>query len=143
MLHIAHAVHHNHHWVKLRTMDTDVVVFAVMVAQTFQSDDELWVAFGTGKNYLCIPAHEIAASLGPEKARALPMFHTFTACDTMSAFVGHGKKSVWATWNSFLELTSCLLTLSSTPKEIREEMMQVLEQFVILLYHCMTSHVNA
>jgi len=63
-----------------------------MVAQTMPDEDELWVAFGTGKAFRYLPAHEISASLGPEKARALLMFHALTGCDTVSAFVGHGKK---------------------------------------------------
>ncbi|KAK3893643.1 hypothetical protein Pcinc_002556 [Petrolisthes cinctipes] len=45
--------------------DTYVFVLAVMVAQALPCMDELWIAFGTGKNYRYIPAHEIAASLGP------------------------------------------------------------------------------
>ncbi|KAK3867201.1 hypothetical protein Pcinc_027318 [Petrolisthes cinctipes] len=66
-----------------------------MVAQVLPCMDELWIAFGTGKNYRYIPAHEIAASLGPQKARALPVFYAMTGFDTVSAFMGHGKKSAW------------------------------------------------
>ncbi|KAK3867204.1 hypothetical protein Pcinc_027321 [Petrolisthes cinctipes] len=53
-----------------------------MVAQVLPCMDELWIAFGTGKNYRYIPAHEIAASLGPQKARALPVFYAMTGFDT-------------------------------------------------------------
>ena len=97
MLHVAHAAQHGHHQIQVRTVDSDVVVLAVMVVQKLPAGDELWVAFGTGKNYRYIAAHEIASSLGPEKACALPMFHAITGCDTVSASVGHGKKSAWAT----------------------------------------------
>ncbi|KAK3857508.1 hypothetical protein Pcinc_036237, partial [Petrolisthes cinctipes] len=72
---------------------TDVVVLAVMVAQALPCMDELWMDFGTGKNYCYIPAHEIAASLSPQKARALPVFHAMTRCDMVLAFMGYGKKS--------------------------------------------------
>ena len=34
----------------IQTVDTDVVVLAVAVAQTLQPEDELWLAFGTGKH---------------------------------------------------------------------------------------------
>ncbi|KAK3852019.1 hypothetical protein Pcinc_041376 [Petrolisthes cinctipes] len=94
MLHVAHAAVHDHRQIQVQTVDTDVVVLAVMVAQALPCIDELvWIAFGTGKNYRYIPAHEIAASLGPQKARALPVFHAMTGCDMVSAFMGHGKKS--------------------------------------------------
>ena len=49
-------------------------------------------------------------------------------------FVGHGKKTVWATWNSFPELTDALLELAHAPTEIPEQSMLVIERFVILTY---------
>ena len=52
----------------------------------------------------------------------------------MSAFVGHGKKTAWATWNSFPELTDALLELAHAPTEIPEQSMLVIERFVILIY---------
>ena len=55
---------------------------------------QLWIAFGTGKHLRYIPAHEIATSLGAEKAQALPMFHAFTGCDTVSLDMSHDRK-VW------------------------------------------------
>ncbi|KAG0719155.1 hypothetical protein GWK47_051077 [Chionoecetes opilio] len=106
-----------------------------MVVQKLPAGDELWVAFGTGKNYRYIAAHEIASSLGPEKTCALfPKFHAITGCDTVSAFVGHGKKSAWATWNTLPELTDALLSLANAPTSIQEDTMHVIERFVILLY---------
>ena len=46
------------------------------------------------------------------------MFHALTGCDTMSAIVGHGKKTAWAVWNFFPELTSGLLALAHGPTKI-------------------------
>ena len=134
MLQVAHAAQHGHHHMQVRTVDTDVVVLAVMVVQKLTAGDELWVAFVTGKNYRYIAAHEIASSLGPEKTCAPPMFHVITGCDTVSAFVGHGKKSAWATWNSLPELTDALLSLANAPTSLQEDTMHVIDRFVILLY---------
>ena len=53
------------------SVDTDVVVLAVATAAKFDLE-ELWIAFGTGKNFRHIPAHEIARSFGPIKSTALP-----------------------------------------------------------------------
>ena len=50
------------------TVDTDVVVLAVTSAQHFDIS-ELWVAFGAGKSFRFLAAHEIARALGPDWCR--------------------------------------------------------------------------
>ena len=135
LLHVAHAARNDHHKIMIQTVDTDVVVLAVAVSQTLQPDDDLWLAFGTGKSFRYLAAHEIAAGLGPERACVLPVFHVLTGCDTVSSFVGHGKKTAWAVWAVFPELTHALLKLSSAPTEIPQEVMATIERFIILLYY--------
>ena len=49
MLHAAHATQHGHHQILVRTVDTDVVVLPVMVAETLPAKHEVWVIFGAGK----------------------------------------------------------------------------------------------
>ena len=41
MLHVAHATQHGHHQILVRTVDTDVVVLAVMVAETLPAKHEV------------------------------------------------------------------------------------------------------
>ena len=60
-----------------------MVVLAVTLAQRFYLA-EVWIAFGTGKCFRFIAAHEIAKALGPDRCIALPMFHAFTGCDMVS-----------------------------------------------------------
>ena len=67
--------------------------------------------------------------LGPERAKALPLFHAFTGCDTVSAFNTKGKKSAWETWKVFDEVTTAFLALYSGVPSLRE-----LERIVFLLY---------
>ena len=111
MLHVADAAK-NYTSVTIRSVDSDVVVLAVYAfAQLRTSLNELWVAFGTGKNYHMISVHGIYAALGVEKCLALPMFHAFTGCDTVSSFSGKGKKTAWETWNVFPEVTNTFLSL--------------------------------
>ena len=75
----------------------------------------VWVAFITGKYLRYIPAHDIATTLGGEKARALPMFHDFTGCNTVSSFAGRGKKTAFDIWKSLNEVNAVLSTLSTNP----------------------------
>ena len=77
----------------------------------------------------------MAAGLEPEKARALPMFHALTGCNTMSSFAGHGKKTAWAIWIVLPELTDALLEVSSALSTTPEDVLHCTERFVILLYN--------
>ena len=104
------------------------------MAQGLLPEDELWLAFGTGKCFRYLEAHEIAAGLGPVKTQALPMCHALTGCDTASSFAGHGKKTAWTIWTVLPELTHSLLKLSSAPSGIPDDVMHTIERFVILLY---------
>ena len=92
-LHVAPAAKQGLTRAMVRTVDTDVIVLAVASMQKMQNLSELWMAFGTGKNFRFIPCHTIASSLGEESCKALPFFHAFTGCDTVSAFSGVGKKT--------------------------------------------------
>uniref|UniRef100_UPI00358E27B6 uncharacterized protein n=1 Tax=Myxine glutinosa TaxID=7769 RepID=UPI00358E27B6 len=77
MLHAAAAMKSGHRRVLIRTVDTDVVVLAVWMAQELNEVvDELWLALGTGKNFRYIAAHELSATLGQSQGTAnLPCNH--------------------------------------------------------------------
>ena len=109
----------------------------VLAIATFQQTgvEELWISFGTGKNFKYIPAHGIAQALGPVKAQSLPVFHALMGCDQTSSFGGKGKKSAWEKWKVFDEVTPALSALSHVPtEETIQEVMPMLEHFVVLLY---------
>ena len=92
------------------------------------------MAFITGKYLRYIPAHDIATPLGGEKARALPMFHAFTGCNTVSSFAGGGKKTAFDIWKSINEVTAVLSTLSTNSWSFNDDFMCILETYVVLLY---------
>jgi hypothetical protein len=52
-----HAAQHDYHQTLVCTVDTDVVVLAVMVAATLPAGMEVWLAFGAGKNIRHVAAH--------------------------------------------------------------------------------------
>ena len=62
------------------------------------------------------------------------MFHSLTGCDTVSSFVGRGKKTAWSVWNAMPQLTDAILTVSSAPSEMEEDVLRTIERFIILLY---------
>ena len=54
MLHAATAMIRVHHRILIRTVDTDMVVLAIWVAQELHDEvliDEFWLALGKGKNF--------------------------------------------------------------------------------------------
>ena len=131
-LHVLDAVK-QHRRIMIRTIDTDVFVLAVSQMQRIPQK-EIWLAFGMGKLFRYYPIHEIARSLGPKKSLALPVFHAFTGCDTVSFFAGKGKKSAWETWSVFPEVTSAFLEITNAPSELSKECTRNIETFVVLLY---------
>ena len=134
LLHAADAVSKGFKKISLNTVDTDVVVLAVTSVPKLELR-ELWVAFGTGKCFRYIPAHAIATFLGPEKSRALPMFHAFTGCDTVSSFVHRGKKTAWNIWKAYDEATTAFMALSGEPEDVPHAMFAILKHFTILTFN--------
>lgn len=117
ILHLEDAVKEGKTKVSIRTVDTDVVVLAVSSAKRL-SNTEVWIAFGTGKSFRFIAAHEIARALGPDRCKALPVFHAFTGCDTVSFFGGRGKRTAWDTWKAYDDVTPAFCFLAATPESV-------------------------
>jgi len=88
LLHASHAAQNGHQKILTRTVDRDVVGLSVYVAQSLSSECEFWIALGTGKHYRYLAAHSMAVALGPEKAKALPMFHALLAVILFPALSG-------------------------------------------------------
>jgi len=95
LLHVAHCAKRGIMKVAIRTVDADVVI--ISVGHFFDLHiEELWISFGVGNQFNHIPVHAIANSLQAEKSKAMMMFHAISGCDTISSFLGKGKKSAWS-----------------------------------------------
>ena len=73
-MHLLHALEHG-----LRTIKVDSDVIAIPVGAFFdlisaQPSADIWVAFGTGKNFRFYSINTICSSIGEPRARALPVF---------------------------------------------------------------------
>ena len=132
--------------VGIRTVDTDVVVLALahFGGLHYLGLRELWMLFGSGKSYRNIPVHRIFGVLGIENCLALPGFHAFSGCDTISAFVGNGKRTAWQTWKAFPAVTTAFTVISSALPSLPEDVFKTLEQFTCILYssHTHNTEVN-
>ncbi len=119
----------------VRTVDTDVVVIIIGKFHSLlikHPAADIWIAFGTGKNFSYMHINAICQALAKEKFMSLPIFHCFTGCDTTSV-----KKSAWETWNAYLEVTEIFMYMSTHPhmsltKESQH--FQNLERFTVVLY---------
>ena len=132
LLHAAHAAANGHARIMIKTVDTDVVVLAIACFEQLGAS-ELWIAFGAAKNLRYIAVHELVEILDTDRSKALPFFHAFTGCDTVSSFAGHGKKTAWEAWNSFPDVTDTFLQLSSGPTDV-DFAMSLLQKFVVRMY---------
>ena len=63
-------------------------------------------------------------------------FHSFTGCDTTPSFLGIGKKTAWAAWQAYADLTETLLTLSDDPTLLTLDSIHMarLECWTVVMY---------
>ena len=87
---------HKDAWrVVIQSPDTDVLLLCVTHNDEIKCD-ELWFRTGVKDRLRYIPAHKIAAGVGPLMCRVLPpAFHMLTGCDSKSALSRVGKKKTW------------------------------------------------
>ena len=107
---------------------------------------ELWIGFGSGKSYKELSIHEMYTQLGAAKSNVLPLFPAISGNDTTSQMFGIGKKTAWAAWEMYLEVTTTLKKLMKKPNlfTIDSEHMAHLERWIVLMFSkgCGAAHVN-
>ena len=140
LIHLQDALQNNCTNCVVRTVDTDVV--AILIGKfhhltTLCQNANIWIAFGTGKSFTYYHINEIYEDLGTEKSLALPIFHSFTGCDTTSAFFGRGKKTAWEAWKSYQDVTRAFTFMALHPYteiDVDAEHFQLLERLTIVMY---------
>lgn len=112
LVHVSDALKTGAKTISVRTVDTDVAVILIGhyhdLCDAYGSFD-LWIAFGMGKSYRWLHISRICNTLGEQRCRSLPVFHSFTGCDTTSSFLGKGKKTAWEAWKSLPDVTNAFL----------------------------------
>ena len=92
------------------TVDSDVAVIAASVFIELILL-ELWIESGKLQTVNTYQFMKIVKSLGPERARFLTLFHSFTGCDEVLFFSSFGKRTAWKTWQNYSRLTESLAKL--------------------------------
>ena len=80
--------------------------------------DELWISFGVGAHFQQIAIHEIVKNVNE---KAFMFIHAISGYDTVSSYLGRGKKSAWLAWSSFPSATDAFLDLSLKPVDVSSE----------------------
>lgn len=90
-----------------------------------------------GQNFQEIHINSIFKTLGKRTSLAFPGFHSFSGCDTTSQFQGKGKKSEWAAWKSFPEVTDAFIAMTANPFQLLSQesnIFALLERYTCVLY---------
>lgn len=98
---------------------------------------DLWVGFGTGRNFSFISINVIYAGLGDARSTSLPVFHALTGCDTTSTFYGKSKKSAWHAWELYPGIPSTFEFLANNPFQqltVDSEHLKQIERFNVILF---------
>ena len=89
-LHACHASSCGHTSIPIRSSDTDVEVLACYYQASITAS--ITLISGTRCRSRLIRVPSICEKLSPDICRVLPGLHSLTGCDTISTFVGKGKK---------------------------------------------------
>lgn len=89
LLHAAHAADRGYNAVVINSEDTDV--FILLLGFSSSINAKLYMRCGTKTRNRLVDISKVVQSIGREVCEALIGLHSFTGCDTISAFAGKGK----------------------------------------------------
>ena len=141
ILHARHAALSGYSNIVIHSPDTNVGVLAC--CGTRQIQVRLYFHTGTNTRRRYISINALAVKHGPAVCRALPGLHAFTGCDSTSAFVGCGKKAGLALISaSSSGAARQAMALLGTSFNVRNDLMDMCEQFVCQLYGSKLMSIN-
>ena len=119
---------------------TDVLVLLISVFPLIQKikSCNIICKFGVGDSQRYYNASLLSKELGDDVSKALPFFHAFTGCDTVSSFYNHSKLQFFDAWMLYSEkksLTATFQELCNEPTHIKENQICALERFFMCVYY--------
>ena len=131
LLHARHVACEGYHAVVICSEDTDVFIMSLPFHDKI--GDSLFQKYGTKTRRTVVDISKLAATVGMGMCRALNGMHTFTGCDTVSAFAGRGKAKALKLLISHVDNQDTFLKLGQE-WELSQELVDKLEAFTCLLY---------
>ena len=136
---ILHCLHVAHKFpttfvIAVRPPDTDVLVLLSKYSQNI--DHTILFDTGMSSKRRLLKVSDIVSAKGPELCYMLPAFHSFTGCDTTSAFVRRGKVAPLKVLEKRGQFLSTFQRLGQN-LEISDATFDELEQFICCMYLCM------
>ena len=123
----------------VRTVNTDVIVILIgKFYHLLTLNPNEWHLVKERILLIGIIINSVCSSLGEQKSLALPLFHSFTGCDTTSAFFGRGKKLAWEAWKCYSEVTAAFLDMAVNPYSSLDQSspnFKSLERFTVIQHH--------
>lgn len=104
-LHAQHAAH-EHQTVVIKSPDTDVAVIALSLQPDLPC--RLYFFTGVGNKTRIIDLAKVSSALGTTVCLALIGIHTFSGCDSTSAFYGKGKRKAFSVACEKEEIPKCI-----------------------------------
>ena len=124
----------------IRTVDSDIIYIMIGHFDRFvalEPEVALAVGYGTDKHFCVIDINKMAMSITKEMRTALPVFHSFTGCDTASFFYKKGKTTFWKKLKAFPAVLQAFHEIAVNPFLMIDEdheVFKLLERFVIIVY---------
>jgi hypothetical protein len=132
LLHAKHAAQEGFEWIILSCQDTDISVIALHFAQQI-SPSKVVMKRGNRNRVVLQDLTVLSTILGSGICAALPGFHSFTGCDTVSAFAGRGKKVVLKLIQKHSRYANAF-SLLGEDWNVPSAVSDILEEFVCRLY---------
>lgn len=129
-LYAAHTTSDNTNIV-IRSPDTDV--FIILLAYSIDIPQPLFFDTGVGNKRRLLDIKSLLDVLGHDIAKALPGFHSFTGCDTTSAFVRRGKLKPFQILEKNPEFLHLFQSFGTTAT-VDEDCFNGLQKFVCHMY---------
>ena len=122
------------------TSDTDVFLLLIAYFPLVKEIGEphIYCKYGVGENAKYYSINTIAENLGFGVCEALPFFHAFSGCDTVSSFFKHSKSVMWNCWMEYpkhKDLTRIFKQLSKQPQEVLPLHVDAIEAFTKYVYY--------
>ena len=123
------------------TRDTGVLLLPLSVVPHFKEFcpkiPDIYCRFEVGRELRFYNINKMSSQISDETCKALPFFHSFTGCDTVSSFFNHSKAKFGDCWMNAQNkpaLDNIFQQYSNCPMDISASELRTLELFVLNVY---------